>query len=392
MLAGLAGETLYFKNLFDMLGIHADMIHIGDYKSAAEPLTRTEPSEQELQQFNQLFDGLYDHMLQSIAESRNITIQQVRRIIDQGPFTASQAKEQGLIDEIMYREEFLKQITEQEEAKISLKLDYGLPPKPYVNTEDPFAMLSVLQNLFSTPPEPAGDAIAVIYINGQITSGDSMETFDGSVIGCRTIRMALAKARADKNIKGIVIRIDSPGGSATASDIIYNAILQTAKEKPVVVSMGSLAASGGYYAACGAQTILAQSSTITGSIGVVGGKIVLGGLLKKLGINSHTFYRGRNASLFSSMKPFSPAEHINLMQNMQHIYEIFKNCVVQSRGEKLTEPIEYLAQGKIYTGLQAKHVGLIDEIGTFKQAIQMVAEQAGTKNSDRSTRRHIRYV
>ena len=377
MLAGLAGETLYFKNLFDKLGIQADMIQIGDYKSAGETLTRSGPSPQERQQFNRLFDDLYRHMVRSIAASRNLTDDQVRKMIDQGPFTAEQALAAGLIDQVLYREDFLKKITEQEGAKVSLKLDYGQAPAARVNPEDPFAMLSVLQGLFKTPAEPAGEAIAVVYINGPITSGENQETFDGSVIGSRTIRLTLAKARADKNIKGVVVRIDSPGGSATASDIIYNAILQTAKEKPVVVSMGSVAASGGYYAACGADTIIAQPSTITGSIGVIGGKIVLGGLLEKLGITSYTFYRGRNAALFSSLQPFSVGEHQNLKENMEQTYERFKMCVAASRGARLAGSIDYLAQGKIYTGLQAKEIGLIDEIGTLEDAIQKVARQAG---------------
>jgi len=377
MLAGLAGETLYFKNLFDKLGIQADMIQIGGYKSAGETLTRSGPSPQEVRQFNLLFDDLYRHMIQSIAESRKMTADQVRKIIDQGPFTAEQALAAGLIDQVLYREDFLKKITEQEGAKISLKLDYGQAPAAHINAEDPFAMLSVLQGLFKTPPEPAGEAIAVVYINGPITSGENQETFDGSVIGSRTIRLTLARARADKNIKGVVVRIDSPGGSATASDIIYNAILQTAAEKPVVVSMGSVAASGGYYAACGANTILAQPSTITGSIGVIGGKIVLGGLLEKLGITSYTFHRGRNAALFSSLQPFSVGQHQNLKENMEQTYERFKMCVAASRGTRLTGPVDYLAQGKIYTGLQAKEIGLIDEIGTLEDAIRNVARQAG---------------
>ncbi len=377
MLAGLAGETLYFKNLLDKLGIQADMIQIGDYKSAGETMTRSGPSPQEMQQFNQLFDNLYGHMVQSIAESRKMTDEQVRRLIDEGPYTTEQAQAAGLIDQVLYREEFLKKITEQEDTKISLKTDYGQAPRPAINPDDPFAMLSVLQGLFKTPPEPTGDAIAVVYINGPITSGENMETFDGSVIGSRTIRLTLAKARADKNIKGVVVRIDSPGGSATASDIMYNAILQTAREKPVVVSMGGVAASGGYYAACGANTILAQPSTITGSIGVIGGKIVIGGLLGKLGITSYTFHRGRNAALFSSMQPFTVGEHLNIKENMELTYERFKQCVRQSRGAKLTDSIDYLAQGKIYTGLQAKQAGLIDEIGTLEDAIGRVAEQAG---------------
>jgi len=173
-----------------------------------------------------------------------------------------------------------------------------------------------------------------------------------------------------------VVRINSPGGSAVASDIIYNAVRQTAEVKPVIVSMGDMAASGGYYVACGGHTIVADASTITGSIGVWGGKLVLGDLFDKLGITTYSFQRGRHAQRFNLTKPFTPIERFDLAKEMCQVYETFKNCVVQSRGDRLKDSIESLAQGKVYTGRVALSVGLVDKIGDLHDAIEMAAGQA----------------
>ncbi len=377
LVVGLAGEAVYFKNLLDKIGVKADFMQMGRFKSAAESLTRTGPSEAELLQINRLFDSLHEHLLDSIATSRKMEPEQVAKIIDEGPFTAEKAKQVGLIDQIMYRPELLQYLEEQTADEVQLVLDYQKSDRSKINLDNPFAFMTILQEIFSGPKEPTGDVIAVVYVDGPITLGQSSDGWADGTVGARTVRMALSEAANDDNVKAIVVRIDSPGGGATASDIIYRSVRKAAESKPVVISMGRVAASGGYYIACGGPTILAEASTITGSIGVVGGKLVIGGLFEKLGITTYTFKRGRHADLFNSTRAFTPLERHKLAQIMRNVYNTFKQCVVESRGEKLQGLIESLAQGKIYTGLQAKKLGLIDNIGGLDDAIELAARQAG---------------
>lgn len=378
MLTGLAGETLYFKNLLDKFGMQIDVVHIGQYKSTPETLTRSGPSEAQLRQINSLFDCLYDHLLETIAESRAgiPSVRQSAQLVDQGPFPAEQALQAGLIDMVMYREEFLEKLGQQNDSEISLRFDYDESQKVDLQLDNPFAMLNIFQKLLTEPKEQPGDAIAVVYVDGPIMLGESSDGWGGSVVGARTIRTALAESRTDDDVKAVVVRINSPGGSAVASDIIYNAVRQTAEVKPVIVSMGDMAASGGYYVACGGHTIVADASTITGSIGVWGGKLVLGDLFDKLGITTYSFQRGRHAQRFNLTKPFTPIERFDLAKEMCQVYETFKNCVVQSRGDRLKDSIESLAQGKVYTGRVALSVGLVDKIGDLHDAIEMAAGQA----------------
>ncbi len=384
-MTGLAGETMYYKGLFDKLGIKADFIHMGNYKGAIEPLTKTAPSQYQKYQMNHLFDGLYAHMLSSIAKSRHLKPQEVSKIIDQGPFSPEQARSRHLIDYIMYRNEFIGYLNRQHNNNVYLKLDYDTKRQVQLPLDNPVGILSALQGIFASPPEEPGPTIAVVYIDGAITSGNSAEGFGGSTVGSRTLRLTLNRARNDRDVKAVVLRINSPGGSAIASDIIYHAIRQfnnsndPNKTKPVIVSMGSVAASGGYYIACGGQTLIAEASTITGSIGVLGGKIVYGGLLRKLGLSTYTVHRGRNSLIVSATNTFTPLQREKLHRDMEHVYGIFKQCVVSSRGKKLKYNIEELAQGKVYTGRQALAVGLIDRIGSLDDAIQLAAKRAGLK-------------
>lgn len=377
LVVGLAGEAVYFKNLLDKIGVKADFMQMGRFKSAAESLTRTGPSEAELLQINRLFDSLHEHLLNSIAASRKMEPEQVAKIIDEGPFTAEEAKQAGLIDRIMYRPELLQYLKEQTAGEVQLVLNYEKSDRSKINLDNPFALMAVLQEIFSGPKEPTGDVIAVVYVDGPITLGQSSDGWADGTVGARTVRMAVNEAANDNNVKAIVVRIDSPGGGATASDIIYRSVRKAAESKPVVISMGRVAASGGYYIACGGPTILAEASTITGSIGVVGGKLVIGGLFEKLGITTYTFKRGRHADLFNSTRAFTPLERYKLARIMRDVYGTFKQCVVESRGEKLQGLIENLAQGKVYTGLQAKKLGLIDNIGGLDDAIELAARQAG---------------
>lgn len=385
-MTGLSLKTVYLRDLLAKLGIQADFLQVGDFKGAAAPFTRTGPSEPEQQQMNHLADGLYNHLLDSIAHSRQINSSQAAALIDQGPFTASQAHQAGLVDRLMYRRDLLKHLETAGQCPVSLQLDYGQPSKPSVNLDNPFAFMSILGGLFGPQVEPKGDAIAIVYINGPIIDGESTEGFEGTTVGSRTMRLALADAKADPDIKAVVIRVDSPGGSANASDIIYQAIQEVAEVKPVVVSMGGMAASGGYYVSAGAPHIFAEPGTITGSIGVVSGKFVFEDLFRKVGITTHDFSRGRHANILSAAQPFSLEERLHQEQQMREVYDIFKQRILTTRQAKLAGPIEELAQGKIYTGLQAKELGLVDDLGGLNDALCWAADRANI------TEYHIRHL
>ncbi|MBN1765193.1 MAG: signal peptide peptidase SppA [Sedimentisphaerales bacterium] len=385
-LTGLSGRALYFKNLFDKIGIETDFIQRERYKSAAEPFTHTQPSPEAMEQLNRLFDDLYEHLINSIAKSRNIPTEDVVHCINQGILTPTEAKTYKLIDHVMYRNEFLDHLRKENDTEIQLYPDYGKTDHSSVVTDNPFAILAMLQELFSGPPEPPGDAIAIVYIDGPITTGESSEGISSTTIGARTVRMALTDVRGDDDIKAVIVRIDSPGGSATGSDIIYEAIRQTAEVKPVIISMGSVAGSGGYYVSCGGPTILAEECTITGSIGVIGGKLVIGGLLDKLGITTYVYKRGQNSGIFDIITPFTDPERQKFESYMDFIYELFKTRVTDSRAEKLQDSIDFLAQGKVYTGVEAKELGLIDDLGGLDDAIQLAAQKAGIEEY------HIRHL
>jgi len=376
LMMGLAGRAIYLRHLLDKLGIQADLMQVGKFKSAAETLTRSEPSQEELDQINSVFDSLYDYLVESIAGSRNLPVPQIRRLLDEGPFTASEALAAGLVDQLMYRDEFLKYLKDQTGRSVRLKTDYEKKKKIDLQFNSPLGFMSLLQGLMYGPPEPAGDAIAVVYIDGPIASGESNEDFGSNIVGSQTIRTALSELENDKEVKAIVVRIDSGGGSAIASDVIYHALRKASQVKPVVASLGSIAASGGYYIACGASTIVAQPSTITGSIGVVGGKIVTADLWEKLGITSYGFVRGRNAEIYSSMRPFTALERLKITTAMEEIYETFKKSVMETRGSHLKYSIESLAQGKIYTGGQAGELGLVDQTGGLDDAIKLAGQMA----------------
>ena len=377
-LYGLAGEALYFKGTMDKLGLGADMISVGRYKSAAEQVTRTGPSQAEIEQTDKLLDDMYAILSQMISDSRAMPIEHVTELIDKGPFSAVQALTERLIDGVMYRDELIADINEKH-GSVELKLNYGHSPK--VSGYGGGDIFSIFQEVFKPAPvvKDQGDIIAVVCIDGAITSGGG-ETYDGTTTGSETIRNIMKFCRNNENIKGIVVRINSPGGSAMASDVIYHAIKRTAEVKPLVVSMGYVAASGGYYTACGSETIIADESTITGSIGVVGGKIYFGDMLEKVGISYHSWHRGKNSRMLSSLRGFSPLEKQKITSQMLEIYGTFKERVLSTRADNISSSLENLAQGRVYTGKRALELGLIDQIGSFEDAIKIVADKAAIKD------------
>lgn len=377
-LMGIYGEGLYVKSLLDKIGVGADFMHMGAYKSAAEMLTRTGPSDEAAENINWVFDSYYDSLVKMIAESRGETAEQVRTLIDQGPYMADEALDKGLIDAIETREEFVRRVKEEIEGQVKVDNRYGREDAMQINLASPLAFFSILAELFKTPAVSQKDAVAIVYVEGAILPGHSQPTLFGvsDAAFSGDIRKALEKAAKDTSVKAVVMRVDSPGGSAEASEVILNATRQVKAKKPFIVSMGDIAGSGGYYVSCAADTIFADEVTITASIGVVGGKLITKGLWDKLGVNWVPYQRGARADFFNSNRPFNEDERALLERYMREVYEVFKGHVAEGRGDKLVKPLEEMAGGRIYTGKQALDLGLVDEIGGLHEAVKYAAAKA----------------
>jgi protease-4 len=385
-LTGMYGESLYVKSLLDKIGVQADFLHMGDYKSAAEMLTRTSPSKPAEDNINWLLDGLYSSLVDVIAKSRGKTAEQVRDLIDHGPYVAEQAKEKGLIDAVQTREEFIAAVKSDLGGQVRVDNRYGREEKAKINLASPLGFFSILSELFKAPAATTSqkDAVAVIYVEGAILPGYSQPTLFGAYNAAFSgdIQKALETAAQDDSVKAVVMRVDSPGGSAQASDVILNAARRVKAQKPLIVSMGNVAGSGGYNVSCGADAIFADEATITASIGVVGGKLVTTDLWGKLGVNWVSHKRGANADLLSSARPFDEAQRKVLQDYMQQVYEVFKTHVTKGRESKLRKPIDEIAGGRVYTGKQALDLGLVDQIGGLQQAVEYAAARVSLKNYD----------
>ncbi len=385
-LTGLYGESLYVKGLLDKIGVQADFLHMGDYKSAAEMLTRTGPSRPAEENTNWLLDSVYGSLVDMIAGSRGKTADQVRAWIDRGPYMAEQAEEMGLIDVVQTREEFVATLENDLGGQVHVDNRYGQEERAKVNLASPLGFFSLLSELFKPPTAPASrkNAVAVIYVEGAILPGYKQPTLFGAYEAAYSgdLRKALEDAAQDDSIKAVVMRVDSPGGSAQASDVILSAARVVKAKKPLIVSMGNVAGSGGYYVSCGADAIFADAATITASIGVVGGKLVTTDLWNKLGVNWVGHKRGANADLLSGTRPFDEAQRKVIQDYMQQVYEAFKGHVAQGRGGKLRKPIDEIAGGRVYTGKQALDLGLVDRIGGLQQAVEYAAAKVSLKDYD----------
>jgi protease-4 len=382
MLTGLRLEVSFYKDLFDKIGVKADMMHMGDYKGAAEPYTRTSLSEPNRKQLTSVLDDYFDHeVVGRIAKARatkNLGADKVRKLIDEGPFAARKAKAVGLIDRLVYIDDYedvIKKALHADDFK--LVKDYG---KKKTEEVDIFSLYRKLIFGASKKASSTHAKVAVIYATGAIITGKSTSgILGGEVMGSETIVKAIREAEKDKTVKAIVLRVDSPGGSALASDLIWNELKRS--KKPVIASMADVAASGGYYISMAAQKIYAEPGTLTGSIGVVGGKFATRGLWDKVGIKSEVIARGANSGVFSSDEPFTDSERKTMKALMEDVYDQFVDKSLQGRvkaGKKMNrKELLDLAGGRIYTGRQAKENGLIDELGTLSDAIAAAAKLGG---------------
>ncbi len=381
-LIGLHVEVAYFKSLLDKIGVEADIEQIGAYKEAGEPFTRTGPSDQAREMLDWLGRDLFDQMVETIAQGRRMSNEEVRELIDRGPFTARQALEAKLVDETLYAEEFAESLRKRYGQQVEFVHDYGAKEAPELNFMAIFKSLLLGGAAGSKGKARAKPSIAVVYVDGLIMPGKTEPSLFGEagIVGGTTLRRVLHKARKDGSIKAVVLRVDSPGGAATASDIIWHAATQLGKDKPLVVSMGNIAASGGYYVSAGAGTIFADRGTITGSIGVIGGKLVTKGLWDWLGVTFHETSYGRNADLYNSNRRFDDRQRALIREQMQATYDAFTDRVAKGRGGRLKEEIDQVAGGRVFTGRQAQANGLIDRLGGLQEAIEFAAAQANVSD------------
>ena len=377
MLVGTRTEILFYKDLFEKLGITADFLQMGIFKFAAEPFIRNSMSKEAKAQYNLVLDDFFANCyVGSIARSRkgkkNITPDSVIKMIDEGPFTAKRALELGLIDDVAYLDDFEASIKKSLAAKeIKIVKNYGSDKAKDLDLSNPFNLLKI----FSPTKASVGtrkDRIALIYAVGPIITGKGGSSlFGGGMVGSTSMIEAIREAEKDPKVRAIVLRVDSPGGSALASDLIWNELKRC--KKPIIASMSDVAASGGYYISMGAKKVYAEPGTLTGSIGVVGGKLALAGLYNKVGLKTETLSRGKNSGIMSSTHPFSPSEKKAMEILMKEVYDQFLDKVQENRaaaGKKFNrKQLIDLAEGRIWTGKQALDRGLIDALGSLEDAV-----------------------
>ena len=383
---GFFGEQPYVRGLLDKLGVKPDFLHCGAYKSASELFMREGPSPEADAMMNWLYDGIYDTHVNLIAKGRKVDPSKAKQWIDEGPYTAEKAKEKGLIDAIEHRQDFEGMLREKYGKDVAFDKKYGEPKEPEVDLSSPFALFKILGELMNGPQKkaPSKPAVGIVFVEGAIELGNGGEPSPLSPSGegafSSKIRKALDEAANDDNVKAVVLRVDSPGGSAVASEIILDATKRVKAKKPFVVSMGNVAGSGGYYVTCASDTVFADESTITASIGVVGGKFATNDMWKKVGITFKAYQRGKASGLMSSASTWSDDERARMQGWMDDVYTVFKKHVTDARGDRLKKPIDELAAGRVFTGKQALELGLVDRIGTLNDAIEYIASAAKLGN------------
>ncbi len=371
---GFAAEAMFYRGSLDKLGIEPQFLKIGKYKNAPDQYTEKKMTDGQREAINAILDDYYNRVVNTIAEARKKSPEDVKALIDNAPHNARQAKELGLIDDALYRDQVYDALKNQ----LGYKAEDKLRTVSTSSYRDVPADSLGLNN---------GEKVAIIYASGAITSGSSNSSpFGGQTVGSDTIVKALTDATEDNSIKAIILRVDSPGGSALASDVMWRAIEKAKEKKPVVVSMGDVAASGGYYISCNASKIVAEPSTITGSIGVFLGKPLMNGFYDWVGITNEYVLRGKNAGLFRETQKWEGDELKKMLEQTNSIY--YDNFVpkVATGRNKTVEEVDAVGQGRVWTGFQAKERGLIDEFGGLERAIE-IAKQLANLPADKDVRR-----
>jgi protease-4 len=349
---GVAYATTFFKGLLDKLGIRPQFVAIGKYKSAPETYTRRDFSEPAKEEIKELVDAQYEQLVAGIASARRLSQDEVKTLVTRGLFSPPLAKEKGLVDAVAYPDEV-----------------------PGLFAKGPAQTYPL--NVYKPASWAHPDILAVVTIDGAITRGESGgDLINGASSGSATVTRALRELRKEDRVKAVVIRVDSPGGDATASDEIGREIdLLRQAGKPVVISMGNVAASGGYWVAANGTRIYAEPGTITGSIGVFTGSFSYNKLLDKLGVSTQTIKRGEHADMETGFRPMSDEELNLLRENARYTYVQFLERVAKGR-KMATSRVDEIAQGRVWAGSRALDVGLVDKLGGLELAIEDARQEA----------------
>ncbi len=341
-LVGMSATTLYFRGTLDLLGVVPQFEKIAEFKSAPEQATESGPTAVAAQMRRELFDSIWEHWIAAVAEGRHLPAERVQALVEAGPYSAGQlAASRELVDAVAAPEK----VTELIAAELGggYAVDHPATDRP---------------ERWSRP------GVAIIYVEGDITDGKSqtIPIIDMQLVGGQTLIAAIQAARADPRVGAIVLRIDSPGGSAVASELISREVFQTRGVKPILCSMSNTAASGGYFIAAGCELIFAEPMTITGSIGIFSGKFDLSGLMRKLGVTSDTYRRGKRSDLESMYRPYTDEERAVLLEQLRYLYGRFVGAVAE--GRKLAkDDVDKVGRGHVYTGAQALPLHLVDRYG-----------------------------
>ena len=354
---GFMLEEMYFKNTLDKFGVQVDVDHMGKYKDAGDIFTKTGMTPETREVLNQVLDQIYNNFCSSVGQSRHLTADQVKALIDSGPFMGSQAKANGLIDELAYEDQAYGDLNKRAGSGNLNKIG--------------------IRSYFRATPAK-GDRIAMLVGEGDIVRGDPQEGFgDTSVnISSGGFARVIRQVRNDSSIKGVIVRVDSPGGDSVASDEILHELKMLSAAKPVAISMSDYAASGGYFISMTGDTIVSYPNTLTGSIGVLYVRPNLHGLFDKLGVTEDQVSRGKLANLDDTTQPLSDAGRQKLHESIEATYKSFVGKVAASR-KKTYEQIDALGQGHVWMGAQAKDNGLVDQLGGINEAIDVVRKKAG---------------
>jgi protease-4 len=367
-LVGVRAEGFYLGELLSRWNVAPEVVRIGSHKSAGEMFTRDGMSPENREQLEELVDDLYDALVEGIAEGRGLTLVQVRELIDRGPYSAAAARGESLIDDCVDPDEIdekLRALPDRDGptgaprslARVDARVYRALRADPAVGDGEPWLAWVVAQGGIHRGGGPRG------------VGSDSM------------VRL-LEGLRCDPEISGVALRIDSPGGDALASDLLWRCVDRLRREKPVVASLGEVAASGGYYLASAADAIYAERTSITGSIGVIGGKLNLEGLYRRLGIGRDAVERGERAGLLSETRAFTPSERHAVRGEMEALYDAFVDRVASGRGLAV-DAVHRVAQGRVWSGARAQRVGLVDRLGGPLEALSELSRLAGLLPGER---------
>lgn len=363
---GIVAQTNFYRGAFDKLGVQADFLRIGEYKGAPESYTRESPTEPNEAALVDYIDSVWSLQIDEIAASRGLDAAALRDLIDHAPLEPTAAQDSKLIDRIIYFDELEDVLKELYGDDVIIAESYAKTARDYDWSQKPI--------------------IAVIYIDGTIVTGESgANPILGSYLtGSATLDRAAKWAKDNKRVKAVVLRVNSPGGSAVASDLMYRALKKLGEDKPIIVSMSNVAASGGYYVSAAGDTILCDEPTLTGSIGIFSGKFALRGLLDKVGVNPVAWERGDNANIFGVTEPWSDAEKKTVFAQITYLYELFLKQV--SAGRPLSrDEVNAIGRGHIWSGQAAKEIKLCDRNGGLLDALEFARDKAGLESDDAYT-------